>query len=241
MCGRFVSTTPAAEIAQFFDAAPPEHELVPDHNVAPTSDIYVVGEGSSGRRMRVMHWGLVPAWAKDTSGASRLINARSETVAEKPSFRSAFRRRRCLIPVDGFYEWTTTPGAPVKQPMYIHSVDGRPLAFAGLYEFWRPPGASAEDPGLYSTCIITCAANSRIASIHDRMPVILARDDWSSWLQPDAEPERLEALMAPASESVLEMHPVSTDVNSSRNHGAHLIEPVEISPIGEIPGQGSLL
>ena len=241
MCGRFVSTTPAARIAEFFEADAPDHELAPNYNVSPTSDIYVVGEGPTGRRMRVMHWGLVPPWAKDVSGASRLINARSETVAEKPSFRSAFRRRRCLIPVDGFYEWTTTPGSSQKQPMFIHAIDGEPLAFAGLYEFWRPPDGAETDPGLFSTCIITCAANSYIASIHDRMPVILSRPDWSVWLEAGTDPGELDQLMVPAPADILEMYPVSTDVNSSRNRGPHLIERIEPSPIGEIPGQGTLL
>jgi putative SOS response-associated peptidase YedK len=241
MCGRFVSTTPAAQIADFFGAQAPESELPANYNVSPTSDVYVVGEGPSGRKMRVMHWGLVPAWAKDTSGASRLINARSETVAEKPSFRSAFKRRRCLIPVDGFYEWTTVPGVTRKQPMFIHHHSDQPLAFAGIYEFWRPPEAGVEENGLYSTCILTCEANSTISAIHDRMPVILAASDWSAWMNPDTDPLLLESLMVPASEDLLEMYPVSTDVNSSRNHGAQLLTRVEPVPIGEIPGQGSLL
>jgi len=241
MCGRFVSTTPAAQIADFFGAQSPEVELPANYNVSPTTDVYVVGEGPSGRKMRVMHWGLVPAWAKDTSGASRLINARSETVAEKPSFRSAFKRRRCLIPVDGFYEWTTVPGAARKQPMYIHHCAGQPLAFAGIYEFWRPPDADEGELGLYSTCILTCEANSTISAIHDRMPVILSASAWSVWMNPDTDPGSLESLMVPASEHLLEMHPVSTEVNSSRNHGAQLMTRVEPVAIGEIPGQGSLL
>ena len=241
MCGRFVSTTPAAQIADLFDAVPPEIDLPQNYNVSPTTDVYVVGEGNSGRRLRVMHWGLVPAWASDVSGAARLINARSETVAEKPSFRSAFRRRRCLIPVDGFYEWTTVPGAARKQPMFIHHADGEMLAFAALYEFWRPPGSVGDEPGLFSTCILTCRANTTISAIHDRMPVILGRESWGSWMSPDSESPLLESLMVPAPETLLAMHPVSTEVNSSRNHGAHLTERVEPAPVGEIPGQGTLL
>jgi putative SOS response-associated peptidase YedK len=241
MCGRFVSSTPAGEIADFFDAEPPSSEISENYNVSPTSDIYVVGEGPTGRRMRIMHWGLVPAWAADTSGASRLINARSETVAEKPSFRSAFKRRRCIIPVDGFYEWTTVPGATRKQPMYIHHVGSQLLAFAGIYEFWRPKDATEDEPGLFSACILTCAANDTISAIHDRMPVILASPDWSLWMDPQSDPAALAAVMVPAAEDLLEMHPVSTEVNSSRNHGQHLTTRVEPSSIGEIPGQGSLL
>lgn len=241
MCGRIVSTTPAAEIAAFFEADPPEVELPPGYNISPTTDVYVVGQGQSGRRMRVMHWGLVPGWATDTSGASRLINARSETVAEKPSFRAAFRRRRCIVPVDGFYEWTTVAGSTRKQPMYIHHGADELLAFAALHEFWRPPVDPDDAPGLFSTCILTCEANAMISAIHDRMPVILSRSDWSTWLDPETDPADLAALMVPAAEDLLRMHPVSTEVNSSRNHGAHLIRPVEPSPIGEIPGQGTLL
>jgi len=241
MCGRLVSTTPASDIADFFDASPPEIELLPDHNLAPTRDVHVVGQGSGGRRVVVMHWGLVPPWAKDATGASRLINARAETVAEKPSFRSAFRRRRCIIPVDGFYEWTTTPGAHRKQPMFISSAAGELLAFAGLHEFWRPPGTGEDAPGLHSCCIITCAANGYISQIHDRMPVILPRDAWSTWLDPEADAESLHDLLVPAADSLLVMHPVSTAVNSTRNNGPHLLERVEPTAIGEIPGQGSLL
>ena len=241
MCGRLVSTTPASVIADHFDATAPVHELTPDHNLAPTRDLYVVGQGSEGRAMRVMHWGLVPPWAKDVSGASRLINARAETVAEKPSFRSAFRHRRCIIPVDGFYEWTTTPGALRRQPMFISAADGEMLAFAGLHEFWRTPEADAGDPGLHSCCIITCAANAFIGAIHDRMPVILPRSAWSSWLDPTRGPKDLQALLVPASEELLVMHPVSTEVNSARNNGPHLLERVEPTAIGEIPGQGTLL
>lgn len=241
MCGRFVSTTPAAQIADFFDAEPPEIELPENFNVSPTTDIYVVGEGPSGRRMRVMHWGLVPPWASDTSGAARLINARSESVAEKPSFRAAFRRRRCIIPVNGFYEWTTVPGATRKQPVFIHHAQDDLLAFAALYEFWRAPGSTEDEPGLFSTCILTCEANVTISAVHDRMPVILSGEHWSTWMSAETDLDRLDALMVPASEQLLEMHPVSTEVNSSRNHGSHLTDRVEPMPVGEIPGQGTLL
>lgn len=240
MCGRLVRITPASEIAEFFEAEPPVVELGRNFNVAPTSEILTVGEGSRGRSIRVMHWGLVPPWATDTSGASRLINARAETVAEKPSFRSAFRRRRCLIPVDGFYEWTTVPGALRKQPMFIRSATGEPLAFAGLHEFWVPPD-SPDGAGLFSCCIITCAANALVGRIHDRMPAILARRDWPKWLDSESTPEDLLPLLVPAPEDLLVMHPVSPEVNSVRNNGPHLLEAIEPTPVGEIPGQGTLL
>ena len=240
MCGRFVSATPSAQVAAFFEAEPLEFDLVPEFNVAPTSDIHVVVEDDSGRHLRAMYWGLVPPWAKDASGSSRLINARSETVAEKPSFRSAFARRRCLVPVDGFFEWTTVPGRLRKQPMFIHSSAGDMLAFAGIWEFWHPPDAT-EDRGLFSCSILTCAANGAISAIHDRMPVIVARGDWTTWMTAPAGDGRLADLMVPVAESLLTMHPVSTEVNSARNHGSHLVEPVVPTPPGEIPGQGSLL
>ena len=241
MCGRFVSATPAAAIADYFDAQPPEHELAPNYNVAPTTEVYVVGEGTTGRRLRVMHWGLVPPWAKDQSGASRLINARSETVAVKPSFRSAFRRRRCIIPVDGFYEWTTMPGASRKQPVFIHSPDGSPLALAALWEFWRPPDSDPDGPGLYSCCILTCPANHTISAVHDRMPVLLQRSDWTTWMRSDSDDADLHDLMVSSADDALVLHPVSTSVNSTRNNGPELMVQVDPEPIGEIPGQGQLL
>jgi len=240
MCGRFVSATPASVIAAYFDAQPPDDELSPNYNVAPTTEVYVVGEGSAGRRLRVMHWGLVPPWAKDQSGASRLINARSETVAEKPSFRSAFRRRRCIMPVDGFYEWTTL-GPLRKQPVFIHSASGSPLALAALWEFWRPPDADPDGPGLFSCCILTCPANRAIAEVHDRMPVLLDRNAWSVWMSSETDDQSLHDLMVPAAEDVLVRHPVSTAVNSTRNNGPDLMQEVVPEPIGEIPGQGQLL
>lgn len=240
MCGRFVSATPSAQVAAFFEAEPLDESLVAEYNVAPTSDVHVVVEDDTGRHLRVMHWGLVPPWAKDTSGASRLINARSETVAVKPSFRSAFARRRCLIPVDGFFEWTTVPGRLRKQPMFISAAAGGMLAFAGIWEFWSPPDR-ADDVGLYSCSILTCAANEFVSQIHDRMPVILGREDWSTWMTASPGAIELESLMVPADPTLLQMHPVSTDVNSARNHGAHLIDEIEPTPAGEIPGQGSLL
>ena len=240
MCGRFVSATPVSAIADYFDAQPPDHELPLNYNVAPTTEVYVVGEGSSGRRLRVMHWGLVPPWAKDQSGASRLINARSETVAEKPSFRSAFRRRRCIMPVDGFYEWTTL-GTSRKQPVFIHSPSGSPLALAALWEFWRPPDADPDGPGLFSCCILTCPANGTIEGIHDRMPVLLDRDAWSLWMNSETDSHVLHGLMVPAADDVLVLHPVSTAVNSTRNNGPDLMKEVDPEPIGEIPGQGQLL
>lgn len=227
MCGRFVRTSTPEELARFFDAAVlGENLLEADHNVAPGTDIWVVTAGSRGRQLVPMHWGLVPFWAKDPKIGNRMINARSETLAEKTSFKRAYRHRRCLIPVDGFYEWKTVPGQKRKQPFFIHAPDGSPYAFAGLWERWRGPRRDREDE-LRSTTIITTAANEPMAALHHRMPVILERDDWDRWLDPDVDrPEDLDPLLVPGRPELIEMHPVGLEVGDVRNKGAGLIEPV---------------
>ena len=189
MCGRFVSATPPDQIARYFDAAAPEAALEPGYNVAPTNDVYVVLADGSTRRVTPMHWGLVPRWAKDPSIGNKMINARAETLAEKNAYKSAFAKRRCIIPADGFYEWKAVPGQKRKQPMYIHGVPGEPLAFAGLWEIWKDPNATeaerAEGGGVLRSCtIITGPPNDKVAPIHDRMPVILPREAWAEWLDP---------------------------------------------------------
>jgi putative SOS response-associated peptidase YedK len=189
-----------------------------------------------------MFWGLVPSWAESPANGSGLINARSETVAVKPSFRSAFRRRRCLIPVDGFYEWVEVPERKKKQPVYITSTDGNPLAFAGIWESWR----SKEEPetsAVLRTCsIITGPPNELIAPLHDRMPMILSRDHWASWLDPSNDRiDELHSLLRPASESWLQWWPVSTEVNNVRNRDASLVQRAEIVADGQAEGQGRLL
>jgi putative SOS response-associated peptidase YedK len=190
------------------------------------------------RQLRVVRWGLVPFWAKDVSIGSRLINARSETVAEKPAFRRAFARRRCLLPADGYYEWmvlgggeaSDRPGKKAKQPYFIHRADGGPLAFAGLYELWRDPSVPDEDPAawLWSTTIITTTAPDELGEIHDRMPMVIPPDSWADWLDPaNSDVADLRALLAPAMVSGLTSYPVSTEVNSVRNNGPQLLEQVE--------------
>lgn len=184
------------------------------------------------RELRVVRWGLVPFWAKDISIGSRLINARAETVASKPAFRRAFARRRCLLPADGFYEWEKSgdPKLPRKQPYYIHREDGGVLAFAGLYELWRDKGRPDEDPGawLWTATIITTRAEDEVGRIHDRMPMVIEPDRWADWLDPAATvAEALHGLMTPASSAHLTSHAVSTEVNSVRNNGPGLIEPME--------------
>ena len=240
MCGRFVSARKRAELLAEFavqrDAVPADRE--PDYNVAPTKRIYAVMDHKDERELRLLRWGLVPSWAKDTKGGSRLINARAETVAVKPAFRAAFARRRCLIPADGYYEWQTEGKA--KQPFYIHRTDGGILAFAGLYELWKNPEVpdDHEDAWYWSATIITTDATDEIGKIHDRTPMVIAPGDWADWLDPaNAEKEHLLAAMHPAVSSGtdgLAVRRVSTEVNSVRNNGSSLIEAV-LAPGGDPP------
>ena len=248
MCGRYAATKNSAALAVEFDAVEGEpDDLTPDYNVAPTKRVHVVLdrelEGSLTRTIEVARWGLIPSWAKDASIGSRMINARAEPVAEKPAFRRAFAKRRCLVPADGYYEWyrPTVDGAPsgrtgkpLKQPFYIHRVDGGSLAMAGLYEWWREPVAAvAEESDAASgvwrlTCtVITTNANDDLGRIHDRMPVILDRDRWSAWLDPTLAADEAQGLLTSAGDVRLEAYPVSTRVNNVRNNGPELIAPVE--------------
>jgi putative SOS response-associated peptidase YedK len=234
MCGRFVSATTPDEIAKYFDATPePEALLEPSYNVAPTEDVYVVVEtsGSSGRerearvrRVDAFHWGLVPFWAKSPAAGNKMINARAESLAERSAFRRPFAERRCIIPADGFYEWAEVEGQKKKQPMYIERTDGEPLAFAGLWEAWRGPDGDGSDH-LRSCTIITGAPNDTMAEIHDRMPVVLPPDVWSTWLDPEVHDlDLLGKLLVPVPSSLITMHPVSTEVNDVRNDGPQLTE-----------------
>jgi putative SOS response-associated peptidase YedK len=180
-----------------------------------------------GRELRLVRWGLVPSWAKDTKGGARMINARSETVAVKPSFRAAFARRRCLIPADGYYEWMTEGKA--KQPFYIHRSDGGLLAFAGIYELWRNDQVPEdhEDAWYWSGSIITTEATDEIGRIHDRTPMVIAQENWDDWLNPASrDKDLLLATMRPATQTGLTSYAVSTAVNSVRNNGPSLIEPL---------------
>jgi len=234
-----VSASPPDQIARYFDAVAPESLLAPSYNVAPTNDVYGVVVGADGvRRVDVFHWGLVPVWAKDVKIGSKLINARSESLAEKPAFRTAFRRKRCIVPMDGFYEWKVVPGLvgprgkPAKQPMYVHRLDGEPLAVAGLWELWRDR-ADPEGPWLHSCAVVTTGANATMAPVHDRMPAVLAPSTWSTWL--DAGNDDLASLgelLVPAPEHLLTMHPVSSAVNNVRSKGPELVEAVEsVEPV----------
>jgi len=226
MCGRFVSVSPPDEVARYFDAVPSPGELAPNWNVAPTDDAYVVLVDDGARRMAVHHWGLVPFWAKDPSVGSRMINARAEGLADKGAFKRAFRERRCIVPVDGFYEWQAIPGQKAKQPYFIHRRDDQPLAFAGLWESWRGADRSRDDR-LRSATIITTAANDTMAPIHDRMPVVLPASDWDQWLDPDnTNLDLLGQLLVPAPSELLVLRRVGSEVGNVRNDGPHLIEAV---------------
>lgn len=236
MCGRFTSLTSPEAVAEVFGAEPPSPTLFddfhPNYNVPPTSRIMAVALDSKGtRRLGRFQWGLVPSWAKDASGAARLINARSETVLEKPSFRSSVPTKRCIIPMDGFYEWRTVgvdPKGP-KRPVYVTRRDGRPLAVAGLWASWRDPSVGDGVPVLHSCCVITTAANATMSPVHDRMPVILEESDWSDWLSvgPNGtSTDRLVELMVPADDSILRPRDVGTAVNSVRNNDPSLVESI---------------
>lgn len=229
MCGRFVSSSTPDELARYFDAQPPaEATIEPNYNVAPTTDVFVVLEDGGIRRLARHHWGLVPFWAKDPSVGNRMINARAEGLASKNAYRKAYRSRRCIVPVDGFYEWKKIPGQRTKQPYFIHRPDHEPMALAGLWEQWRAPGAEADESEvLRSTTIVTTTPNEPMSAVHDRMPVILPANAWAEWLDPDnADVETLGRLLVPAPPEIISMHPVSTEVGNVRNRGEHLIEAV---------------
>lgn len=231
MCGRYVSKSQPDEIAKYFDAALSETVAAAppaeNYNVAPTSNVLVVVERGDHRVLDVARWGLVPFWAKDVKVGARMINARAETLGEKPAFKRAFARKRCILPVDGFYEWKAIPGQKRKQPVYIHRADGDRFAFAGLWELWHDPNAP-DDPPLLSCTIITGRANEKIAPVHDRMPVMLPPDAWDRWLDPTFhDTTALAELFVPAPASLIELHAVSPAVNNVRNRAPELIDPVE--------------
>jgi len=222
MCGRFTLTQPAAIAARFEldNFAPVEPEFYePRFNVAPTQRIVVIPTVDGQRQARRMRWGLVPNWAKDMKIGANCINARADGIASKPAFRAAFRHRRCLIPADGFYEWQTGPQG--KQPYRITLVDGAMFAFAGLWERWRDP---ATDETIESCCIVTCDTNELTARFHNRMPVIIAPEDYEAWLT--GPPEQALALLMPYPADEMRAYAVSSRVNTPRNDGAELISEV---------------
>ena len=220
MCGRYSITTPVEALRRLFRFTGPPVNLRPRWNVAPTQEAPVVRRTKDGQReLRMLRWGLVPYWAKDMSGAARMINARGETVAEKPAFREALKARRCLVPVDGFYEWETLGDRPTKQPLLFRMADGEPFVFAGLWERWHPKAGG--DP-IETFTIVNTAANAIMARYHDRVPIVLAPEDYAAWLDPGADPRPL--LKAPPSEWFTATR-VSTRVNNVRNDDEACVAP----------------
>jgi putative SOS response-associated peptidase YedK len=242
MCGRFVSARKRLELLEEFGVQRDRvtDDLGPDYNVAPTKKIYAVltskdraskdraSKDRAGqereRELRTVRWGLVPSWAKDAKGGARLINARAETVAVKPSFRRAFAKRRCILPADGYYEWKD------KKPFYIFRLNGGITAMAGIYDLWRDPAVkddNDEHAFLWTASVITTDATDDVGQIHDRMPMVIAPDLWADWLDPDnTEISQLQAAMVPAMKGAMTSYPVSTAVNFVRNNGPELIRPL---------------
>jgi putative SOS response-associated peptidase YedK len=228
MCGRYGLQTPVDELARRLNAELDLDDPGPRYNIAPTQALPVAREPEPGRRqLAAMEWGLVPFWAadpKETRSKYSLINARAESVADKPAFKAAFRRRRALVPADGFYEWKQ--GDKPKQPYWIRLKSGEPMFFAGIWERWEGEIDGAPRT-IDSYCIIVGEPNDLLAGIHNRMPVIVDPDDWALWLDPGVrEPEPLQDLLAPYPAEAMEAVPVSRRVNSPANDDAGLIEAV---------------
>jgi putative SOS response-associated peptidase YedK len=224
MCGRYANYTSFKELAKYFgvpEITVPEN---PRYNIAPTQDVAAVrmSPEGEGRELAMLRWGLIPHWAKDPAIGSKTFNARAETVAEKPSFREPFKRRRCLIPADGFYEWRRRGDR--KQPHYFYMSDGEPFAFAGLWDSWRNQDGEGEQ--VESCTIITTTPNELLSSYHDRMPVILKEADYDLWLDADvSKPALLTPLLRPVPADLMSSHPVSLLVNGVRTDEPSCIEP----------------
>lgn len=241
MCGRYASTKTRDELTRDFLTDIVEGEdRGTQYNVAPTTGVYAVLERTHDdtreRQLRTLRWGLVPSWAKDTKIGNRLINARIETIADKPSWRTAYRKRRAILPAAGYYEWVTEnddAGKPVKQPYYLHPASGHDLCFAGLYELWPDPSKDEDDADrwLWSAAIITCAATGPAGEVHDRTPVILPRDRVDAWLDPDrTEPKGIAEVLEGIEPPLLGLRRVSRKVNKVGTNGPDLIAPLPESP-----------
>ena len=222
MCGRFSLSTAGKELIRIFklDEIPDDYHK--RYNIAPTQPVVVLSDGRV-RKLRYFKWGLIPHWAKDAKIGNKLINARSETIDEKPSFRNAFKNRRCLIIADGFYEWKKVEDGKI--PFYIRLKDKRPFAFAGLWEVWTNP---EDGETVHSCTIITCESNELMAKFHHRMPVILPPEKYDEWLDVSVyDPEKLKAMLVPYPSEKMEAYEVSKEVNSPRNDSKELILPFE--------------
>lgn len=230
MCGRFTLTTPPQALEELFEVRCTSN-LAPRYNIAPTQPAAVIGRAQNGRReLRSFHWGLVPHWAADTSQAAKMINARSETLAQKPAYRDAFARRRCLIPTDGFYEWASGAGSG-KQPYLLALADGNCFAFAGLWEGWRRPDGEIHR----SFTIITTAAIAELEDLHHRMPVILPPDRYATWLDPDLPLDAAQALLQPYRQQAISRLAVGPGVNNARRDDASCLLPAGADMAGTRP------
>ncbi len=231
MCGRLALSARFEQLAREFGLAA-DPGLKPRYNVAPTQPLAVIRSAAGqGRELVFLRWGLIPFWAKDASAGARFINARAETAAEKPAFRLAFQQRRALIPASGFFEWSRRSGR--KEPFFIRRSDGKPLALAGIWEIWRSP----EGETVSTSAILTTVANSLVGRLHDRMPVVVAPDDYRLWLDPSAAgPDELARIFRPCPEATLEMHSVSPRVNSTAIDEPGLVEPYADGQLSLWPG-----
>ena len=241
MCDRFATTKTAPDLAKAFAAVDATGgEAKADFNVAPTRKVPVVvvrkpvqkepttADNEPVRSLRLMRWGLIPSWAKSASIGAKMINARSETLAEKPAYKRAFAARRCLVPADGYYEWVTLEDG-TKQPYFHRPADGSELVMAGLYEIWKDPAEEDPDARVWSCTVITTTAADDVGHIHDRSPMVLDPEHWEKWLDPDLQDlEQLATLLKPAVSGKLEIWPVSTDVNSVKNNRPDLLDRVEV-------------
>jgi len=222
MCARYNLRISPNELQEFFDLPRTPEQIVPRYNIAPLQSVLTVGVDESGRRNGCFRkWGLVPSWSRSAADAAKMINARAESAAQKPAFRTALRLRRCLIPASGFYEWERVDKRTV-QPWHITSRSGEPMAFAGLWERWSGPHQAVME----SCTILTTAANEFMSALHDRMPVILPRELFGAWLDPEVtDPQRLTPLLAPCPDDWLVREPVSQAVNQVRNDGPECLVP----------------
>ena len=221
MCGRYTFTFDAKSLSDAFGMIPYGFDIVSGHNVAPGQYVVIVRPEKGQRVADVAHWGLIPGWVKDLNEFSKPINARAETLEIKPSFHTAFKGKRCIIPASGFYEWKAE--GKEKQPFYIYPTDGALFAFAGLMEDWQGPNGEV----MVSTCIITTEPNELMAGIHNRMPVILPKEAWGLWLDPAAQIREVKPLLVPYPSELMAAHLVGKAVGSTRNDGPELILPVD--------------
>ena len=222
MCGRYTLTAPSESLAEMLPGLEITDEISPRYNIAPTQEVAVVPNNGENR-MEYFRWGLIPSWAKDPKIGNRMINARSETLAEKPSFRTAYKRRRCLVLADGYYEWRREEERGPKTPYYIRMTSEKPFAFAGLWESWRQAG---EDTSLQSCTIITCPPNEKLERIHHRMPVILEQEEYDVWLNLEEQASaELNHLLKPYPAEEMTAYPVSRLVNQPKNDSPECILP----------------